>query len=478
MNSVYDRPLFANKKQKRRDARTKLLNMGGIIASSPELMQAAQPMQTMMSPVTQQRNMNQGGYIPGYDEGGFIHNMKHRREDAGLPSIINQIQTGTIPPVDEQPSFNFLKNMFGGGSDVDVSATAGSVTLPGDEEVVTDDVVTDDVVTDEVVDPDLNSNEISTEEFTGPEFEEVEAARQAALDILTSDGDELAKANQLAAQVAGQPLSGTEEEQTAQYKDLIQQAFGKKANAKTIAGLNRQITGFTIAAGKDPRAVVNIANGLKAGAEAQKAQLEADQTRSDLIAKATLERGFQLEDAALSRTESLEDRTFKANLDRELATIAAEGKGRAEIGFFQNRNELIKTAFAQRAARFSGLANVGSPGQEGGKYKFVEKNKDGTIVDSEEGKKGAYRVPNPLWPTNDQIVDESSRLAAETDPTSRAAKEYFKRKEEEGTIETGNGSKKRPNKVQIDMLRNNPTAKSITFFEKKFGPGSSKQYLK
>ena len=470
MNSVYDRPLFANKKQKRRDARTKLLNMGGIIASSPELMQAAQPMQTMMSPVTQQRNMNQGGYIPGYDEGGFIHNMKHRREDVGLPSIMNQIKTGTIPPVDEQPSFNFLKNMFGGGSDVDVSATAGTVTLPGSEEVVTEAT--------EVVDPDLNTNEITTEEFTGPEFEEVEAARQAALDILTSDSDELAKANQLAAQVAGEPLSGTEEEQTAQYKDLIQRAFGKKANAKTIAGLNRQITGFTIAAGKDPRAVVNIANGLRAGAEAQKAQLEADQTRSDLIAKATLERGFQLDDAALSRTESLEDRTFKAKLDRELATIAAEGKGRSEIGFFQNRNELIKTAFEQRKARFSSLGNMGSPGQEGGKYKYVEKNKDGNIVDSEEGKEGAYRIPNPLCPTNDQILDESSREAAETDPTSRAAKEYFKRKEEEGTIETGNGSKKRPNKVQIDMLRNNPTAKSITFFEKKFGPGSSKQYLK
>ena len=76
MNNVYDRPLFAGKMKKQRDARTKLLNMGGIISSSPELMAAAQPLNTMMSPVTQQRNMNQGGYIPGYDAGGFIHNMK------------------------------------------------------------------------------------------------------------------------------------------------------------------------------------------------------------------------------------------------------------------------------------------------------------------------------------------------------------------------------------------------------------------
>ena len=408
MNSVYDRPLFANKKQKRRDARTKLLNMGGIVASSPELMQAAQPMQTMMSPVTQQRNMNQGGYIPGYDEGGFIHNMKHRREDAGLPSIMNQIKTGTIPPVSEQPSFNFLKNMFGGGSDVDVSATAGTVTLPGSEEVVTEAT--------EVVDPDLNTNEITTEEFTGPEFEEVEAARQAALDILTSDGDELAKANQLAAQVAGQPLSGTEEEQTAQYKDLIQRAFGKKANAKTIAGLNRQITGFTIAAGKDPRAVVNIANGLRAGAEAQKAQLEADQTRSDLIAKATLERGFQLEDAATKRGQAEEDRDLNLASDLKIAKLRRKADtpaNRAEIGFYQSRNTI---------------------------HAYLTKQVEGFAPEDAE-----YMSPSA-------IMAEANRLAAEGNPEAESAKLYLKEMEKRGSGGTETGTAR-------DWVKNPPKTK-------------------
>ena len=404
MNSVYDRPLFANKKQKRRDARTKLLNMGGIVASSPELMQAAQPMQTMMSPVTQQRNMNQGGYIPGYDEGGFIHNMKHRREDAGLPSIMNQIKTGAIPPVSEQPSFNFLQNMLGGEENVDVSATAGSVTLPGGEEVVTKDVATEKT---EVVDPDLNSNE-----FTGPEFEEVEAARQAALDILTSDGDELAKANQLAAQVAGEPLSGTEEEQTAQYKDLIQRAFGKKANAKTIAGLNRQITGFTIAAGKDPRAVVNIANGLKAGAEAQKAQLEADQTRSDLIAKATLERGFQLEDAATKRTQSVEDRDLNLASDLKIAKLRRKADtpaNRAEIGFYQSRNTI---------------------------HAYLTKQVEGFAPEDAE-----YMSPSA-------IMAESNRLAAEGNREAESAKLYLKEMEKKGSGGTARDWVKNPPKTK------------------------------
>jgi hypothetical protein len=404
MNSVYDRPLFANKKQKRRDARTKLLNMGGIVASSPELMQAVS-----QAP----RSMNQGGYIPSYDEGGFIHNMKHRREDAGLPSIMNQIKTGTIPPVGEQPSFNFLKNMLGEGSDVDISATAGSVTLPGDKDVVTEDVVTE---TTEVVDPDLNSNE-----FTGPEFEEVEAARQAALDILTSDGGELAKANQLATQVAGQPLSGTEEEQTAQYKELIQQAFGKKANAKTIAGLNRQITGFTIAAGKDPRAVVNIANGLKAGAEAQKAQLEADQTRADLIAKATLERGFQLEDAATKRSQSVEDIETENTRAIEAAKLLAESrekiaglraapdseKTRAEIRFGQAREQFL-TALLKETEYID---------------EFLEDGK----------------TKNPEYRTPEQLGEEANRLAAGLEPNAPGAVAFLKRNEKKKKPSDGFG---------------------------------------
>jgi hypothetical protein len=346
--------------------------------------------------------MNQGGYIPGYDEGGFIHNMKHRREDAGLPSIMNQIKTGTIPPVSEQPSFNFLKNMFGGGSDVDISATAGSVTLPGDKKVVTEDVVTEKT---EVVDPDLNSNE-----FTGPEFEEVEAARQAALDILTSDGDELAKANQLAAQVAGEPLSGTEEEQTAQYKDLIQRAFGKKANAKTIAGLNRQITGFTIAAGKDPRAVVNIANGLKAGAEAQKAQLEADQTRADLIAKATLERGFEIEDRDLENTRAIEAAKLLAESREKIAGLRAapdSEKTRAEIRFGQAREQFL-TALLKETEYID---------------EFLEDGK----------------TKNPEYRTPEQLGEEANRLAAGLEPNAPGAVAFLKRNEKKKKPSDGFG---------------------------------------
>ena len=267
-------------------------------------------------------------------------------------------------------------------------------------------------------------NEITTEEFTGPEFEEfeeVEAARQAALDILTGDSDEITKANQLATQVAGQPLSGTEEEQTAQYKELIQQAFGKKANAKTIAGLNRQITGFTIAAGKDPRAVVNIANGLKAGAEAQKAQLEADQTRADLIAKATLERGFQLEDAATKRSQSVEDIETENTRAIEAAKLLAESrekiaglraapdseKTRAEIRFGQAREQFL-TALLKETEYID---------------EFLEDGK----------------TKNPEYRTPEQLGEEANRLAAGLEPNAPGAVAFLKRNEKKKKPSDGFG---------------------------------------
>ena len=133
MNSVYDRPLFANKKQKRRDARTKLLNMGGIIASSPELMQAAQPMQTMMSPVTQQRNMNQGGYIPGYDKGGHVHPHNTQQQISNTFQPVRSIlkdtggQIGNLATV---PA-NYFNSLLAGGGGLGTDVLSGLVSAFG-----------------------------------------------------------------------------------------------------------------------------------------------------------------------------------------------------------------------------------------------------------------------------------------------------------------------------------------------------------
>jgi len=348
MNSVYDRPLFANKKQKRRDARTKLLNMGGIIASSPELMQAAQPMQTMMSPVTQQRNMNQGGYIPGYDEGGHVHphNTQQRISNtfqpvrSGIKNTGGQIgNLATVPA-------NYLNSLLAGtgglstdvlgglvsafgfteqgkkfaedadrayktsgeqvragnanllkGLGVDVSDTAGSIVsnLVGPANAETEG-------------PNFEGGDLSDEELLAREvavektqddlaLQETQAALAQAEQLLKDKTlSEEQKAN-AAALLIGKNLKGTDKERALQYKSLIEDVFGKKTGAKTTKALNKQLIGWTIAAGKSPRAVQNIAAGFIAGAKSEKVDLEKEQARTDAMSTLALNQMFK-EDAA------------------------------------------------------------------------------------------------------------------------------------------------------------------------------------
>ncbi len=146
----------------------------------------------------------------------------------------------------------------------------------------------------------------------------------------------------------------------------------------------------------------------KGGAEAQKAQLEADQTRADLIAKATLERGFQLEDAATKRTQTVEDREIESTRAIEAAKLLAESreriadlrtqadtlKNRAEIVFYQSR-QVIHDYLTEQAEGFE-------PGDK------------------------EYKSPSA-------IMAESNRLAAEGNPEAESAKLYFKRMKEKGS---------------------------------------------
>jgi len=350
MNSVYDRPLFANKKQKRRDARTKLLNMGGIIASSPELMQAAQPMQTMMSPVTQQRNMNQGGYIPGYDEGGHVHphNTQQQISNTFQPVRSTLKDTGgQIGNLATVPA-NYLNSLLAGTGGLSTDVLSGLVSAFGftnagknladqadrayktsGEQVTAGNAnllkglginVSEDpsafmanmtgsanASTETEVD---NISEANREESLGG-ADQLNAARLEEQELLTQTQTALAQAEQLlkdktlseeqkadaAALLIGEDLKGTDKERALQYKSLIEDVFGKKTGAKTTKALNKQLIGWTIAAGKSPRAVQNIAAGFIAGAKTEKVDLEKEQARTDAMSTLALNQMFK-EDAA------------------------------------------------------------------------------------------------------------------------------------------------------------------------------------
>lgn len=347
MNSVYDRPLFANKKQKRRDARTKLLNMGGIVASSPELMQAVS-----QAP----RSMNQGGYIPGYDEGGHVH--PHASTRGQLSRVVEEQTTSMPLAVNANPlmglvnqglgalgfkggntdyaaEFEKLKKMFGRG-EVDVSEQAGSEsfldqsgTVVGEEEVV---VENNDMFGAE----DLKVSPDAMDADARAEFERMDAVRKQILEIQNSDDSPDNKAGNTA-DLLDTPLVGTDEEKYLQYKKMMETAFGKKANAKTMAGLNKQLVGFSMAAGKDPRAVVNIANALKEGAQIAKADLQLDQARSDKITEKAMDRMFTEKDATASSDAAMKRAKFTAaaRLNAALITSGAR-KGRTTSDFVQN----------------------------------------------------------------------------------------------------------------------------------------------
>ena len=315
MNSVYDRPLFANRKQKRRDARTKLLNMGGIVASSPELMQAVN-----QAP----RSMNQGGYVAGYENGGLLGNniantfnpmqaiLERFLGAQGLGTPKNEVIQQRKDDFEELKNKGFLDLIVSdlpGAGGVDVSKDAGTVT--------TDNSATNDGATDN----DANR----TKEVDARQAELFAETRQKLADaellLKNKNLSEDAKAD-AAADLVNKGLQGTDKERTAQYKDLIEDVFGKKASANTIKGLNKQLIGFTIAAGKSPRAVQNIAAGMIAGAKTEKADIAKEQERTDAMSTLALNQMF---------SEKAASELAASNLAVAKARGTGEQKSRQEI---------------------------------------------------------------------------------------------------------------------------------------------------
>ena len=346
MNSVYDRPLFANKKQKRRDARTKLLNMGGIVASSPELMQAVS-----QAP----RSMNQGGYIPGYDEGGHVHphNMSRRISNATAPfregvadgaKIMGNTGLGILSAIGGtgESALNILGSLVGkpdfrresAERAFDTSGTAFSDAI----DILSDPQNFKRGMANASTEQEVNNiSEANREESLGG-ADQLNSARLEEQELLTQTQRALAQAEQLlkdktlseeqkadaAALLIGEDLKGTDKERALQYKSLIEDVFGKKTGAKTTKALNKQLIGWTIAAGKSPRAVQNIAAGFIAGAKSEKVDLEKEQARTDAMSTLALNQMFK-EDAASALAAS------------NLATAKARGTGgeksRQESGY-------------------------------------------------------------------------------------------------------------------------------------------------
>ncbi len=390
--NVMNRKLFAN-----RDARQRLANMGGIMTSSPELMQAGQMFQTggqatvlktVAHPFGDYDIMSDGSAILKMT--GSVIDPNNKGNTALLEELKNLPAKGTET---NNKMSNILSGIFGGGGgdeipmenpyQADIDAAVESYTgastnennvpvfPPTDEQAEkvkkkvdeTDDVPvfppTDEQaekvkkkVDESIVLPEIEVTG-DPEELT-PEEKETANKNLENLDSAISNletGSNVAEAGLSAAlENSGVETKDLTLKQKVQsMEDLFGGIFGetdedtKKANLLTAA-----YTFFQIAAGASPNALTNIANGVALGVDKLIKDTEARKGRGDKVKMLALEQ--VLGDERLEK---------KFGYDKILAGLRASGQS----GF--RKPAAFSEAVRQEVDRLSKLmGNIGKSDQE------------------------------------------------------------------------------------------------------------------
>lgn len=364
-----NRKLFAN-----RNARRRLANMGGIMVSSPELMQAAQMFQTggqatvlktVAHPFGDYDIMSDGSAILKMT--GSVLDPNNKGNTALLEELRNLPAKGTET---ENKTSNILSGIFGGGggdevpmknpyqADIDaaVESYTGASTNENNVPVFppTDEQVEEvkKKVDEPIVLPEIEVTGDS-EELT-PEEKETASKNLENLDSAISNletGTNVAEAGLSAAL----ENSGVEtkdlslKQKVESMEDLFAGIFGetdedtKKANLLTAA-----YTFFQIAAGASPNALTNIANGMALGIDKLIKDTEARKGRGDKVKMLALEQ--VLGDERLEK---------KFGYDKILAGLRASGQS----GFRKPAD--FSEAVRQEVDRLSKLmGNIGKSDQE------------------------------------------------------------------------------------------------------------------
>ena len=316
--NVMNRKLFAN-----RDARRKLANMGGIMVSSPELMQAAQMFQTggqatvlktVAHPFGDYDIMSDGSAILKMT--GSVLDPNNKGNTALLEELRNLPAKGTET---ENKTSNILSGIFGGGggggdevlevstenpyqSDIDAAVESYTGTSTNENNVPvfppTDEQVEEvkKKVDEPIVLPEIQVTGDSKE--LTPEEKETANKNLENLDSAISNletGANVAEAGLSAAL----ENSGVEtkdlslKQKVESMEDLFAGIFGetdedtKKANLLTAA-----YTFFQIAAGASPNALTNIANGVALGMEELMKRQQAGKDRKDKLKIMAVEQVF------------------------------------------------------------------------------------------------------------------------------------------------------------------------------------------
>ena len=271
MDDVLNRELF-RRYAKNRPAKAALSSMGGILASSPELMQAA--------------NQYANGGMVGYAEGGAVDSGGFNMMDiVDRPlGMIAGAGTGLMAGA---------SGILGLGADLigaDETA-AGFYDQASDQLDKAVALNTEGFVQGDAAYKAGKAAEAAAAEpeaaapVPAPDAEDVVNKTEEALDDPTLTDKEKAEA---ALEAAGLPVPSKTQELIEAYKKMLMDVYKvDPAREKRISGLNQMLMGHIVATGKGTL-LENVMGGLSAVAQARLTQEEAAQTREDSITGAAV----------------------------------------------------------------------------------------------------------------------------------------------------------------------------------------------
>ena len=356
--NVMNRKLFAN-----RAARRRLANMGGIMTSSPELMQAAQTFQTggqIGSPTAQKVKTVKAPYsgimYDVYTDGRVVEANSGRtldptnavqatiiRDIKALPGATNE-NSGIIaasPVLDKELGSTTLNMALDA---IDKRQDEGRIS-PADanfEKIIASGRLSEFDDAPEAIDygfermmPPISPSEkndesnpyqadidAAVESYTGTDTKEVkkkvdeptilpeievtgkpDETKEASIEELqTKANDPDASSDQRSSNVSTQVLTDagfedvgnmTTKQRVAAYQEMFKEFIGEgDEDANEEKWHNLAMIGFAIAAGQDPSALANIANGLLEGSKVMKGDRAARRKRKDSITTMAIEQVF------------------------------------------------------------------------------------------------------------------------------------------------------------------------------------------
>lgn len=442
--NVNNRKLFAN-----RDARRRLSEMGGIVASYPELMGEAQKFQVggMATPyeraVGQLYTMDRGqlqesgmprfpgsalGYLgsdramemlqtidPNIGPEEFSEMSPQERREAGFSGsgminrqyfdIRNNIMESQFPmqgpemPEPERERLspdNFVNPVdeFPAGMDVPeldlerdeeerrrIAATferqAADEGMTLEEQARRD---AEDVAAERESRTSLRPDVAATFEEQAQQDEDggaVLSVRDLEDEVTTSE-DPVTTASNRIIETAGMDPASTAEERINQYEEIFTRMFGQDDEERRRERyMNLAMIGFAIAAGEDPNALKNIADGMLKGTEVASENERRRQERMDAARTAAIQAGMAdvREDRASQRAIDMFNletarRTAESDVkferDLQLALVEAQAEGLSpDYRRPLHPAEYLARTYQAEKDRLSGLVEKFAPGYSG-----------------------------------------------------------------------------------------------------------------